>query len=173
MSYLKLFKTTQDHAVGTQSVNQASDNNDAMKALYDAKHALGVDGYNTGGASNPLRSVGRHDDPLIARTVARFVVDVSPATPVAFTIVSGPILRFFTSSRIGAGQWRINVPTPQLFGAVALVEAAATADRKATCLIEFNPVTGPCVVVSTWEDSGGVWSTTDLDFSLVLWTDSA
>lgn len=171
MSYLKLFKTTQDHAVGTQSVNQASDNNDAMKSLYDAKHALGVDGYNTGGFSNPFRAVGRHDDPVIARTVARFSIDASSGLP--FTIISGPMLSFSTPLRIRAGQWRIYVYTPQLFGAVALAEASATTDRKATCLVEFNPATGPAVVVTTWEITTGTFAPGNYDFSLVLWADSA
>ena len=170
MSYLKLFKTTQDHAVGVQSVNQASDNNDAMKDLYDAKHSLGVDGYNTGGFSNPFRAVGRHDDQLVARTVARFRIDSTAVVPVASTIISGPMLSLSTALRMGTGQWRIFVYTPQLFGAVALIEGAPAVDLKATCLLEFNPATGPCVVVSTWDVASAAKA--DYGFSLILWANA-
>jgi hypothetical protein len=170
VSYLKLFKTTQDHAVGVQSINQSSDNNDAMRDLYDAKHSLGLDGYNTGGFNNPFRAVGRHDDPLVARTVARFRIDSTAAVPVASTIISGPMLALSTPLRMGAGQWRIFVVTPQLFGAVALIEGAPAVDLKATCFVEFNPATGPCVVVSTWNVASA--ARVDYNFSLILWANA-
>lgn len=169
MSYLKLPKTTSDHAVGLQSLNQAIDNNEALLTAFDAKHSIGVGGNSPYGA--PTRAIGRHDDPLIARTVADFYVDTSVQTPVLTMRVGGPVFGALRYLRIATGQWRIYIATAQLFGAVALTKASATVDYKANCYISYDPTTGPAVTVSTWDiNSGAVPSLEDLNFSLVIWT---
>lgn len=169
MSYLKLPKTTQDHAVGLQSVNQAIDNNDALVLQFDARHSIGTAGYSPPGSGTA--ALGRHDDILIARTVANFGVDTTPATPVLVPHISGPILGALVYTRMAVGQWRIYLSTPHLFGAVALMEANATADYKATCYTQFSPTTGHAVTVSTWNVATPALE--DLPFSLIFWTQTA
>jgi hypothetical protein len=173
VSYSKLFKVCQDFALGFQTVNQALDNNAALYSQFDAKHSVGVAGINTGGFSNPFRVLGRHDDPLVARTTARFLVDTTTPTPTARAVVSGPMLNLSSPIYLGAGKWRLYVYTPQLFGVIAQSEATTSIDRKTTCLVEFNPSTGPSVSVGTWGISAGSWVGQNFDFSLTLWANSA
>lgn len=171
MSYLKLFTTVQDHAVGYQSVNQARDNGDALKDLYDAKHQLGTNGYQPYSPTRSYTAIGRHDDIKIARSVADFVVDsTSFASPVLSIRVSGPIFGIINAARITTGQWRIFVSTPQRFSVVALVKASASSDRKATCY-RASSINGPHVVVTTWNVATA--AKVDYDFSLVLWAQRA
>lgn len=86
MSYVKLFKVTQDFPLGYQTLNQAIDNNEALKDLYDVKHF--IPSGNNGAFTSDFMTVGRHDDILIARTVADFWVDTSVADPVLTPRVS-------------------------------------------------------------------------------------
>lgn len=172
MSYLKLFKVTQDFGLGKQTVNQAFDNNQAQFDLYDTKHATGVSGLNTGGFSNPFRALGRHDDPLIARTTARIIVDSSTFFPTARAVVNGPMLPLLSPLYLGQGQWRFNVYTPQLFAAVAQAEADSALDRKAMCFVSYPPNAGPTLAVATWEISGGAWAPADFDFSITMWANA-
>lgn len=171
MAYSKLPLTTQDHFIGYQSVNQAIDNNQALADLYDAKHSLGVGGGNPFGM--PTRAVGRHDDILIARSVADFEVDTSIATPTLRALVNGPIFGGVVYQRVAAGRWRIFVATPQLVGAVALMKSTTSVDQKATCYLIYDPTRGPTISVSTWVQDAGSWTTDDLPFSLVVWTQQA
>lgn len=170
MSYLKLPKTTQDHAVGFQSVNQAIDNNAALLAAFDLRHSIGVGGNSPYGA--PTRAVGRHDDILIARTVVDFAVDTSRADPALQVITGGSLLVGGFVDRIAAGEWILHLATAQLFAAVALMKSTASVDRKATCYRTSSPSTGPAIYITTWDRSGGSWAPDDLPFSLVLWTQS-
>lgn len=165
MAYSKLFLTTQDHAIGFQSMNQAIDNNAALKDLYEAKHSLGVGGNSPYGF--PLRSVGRHDDIVIARSVSRYGVDTSLAVPALTVLQPGSMPSF--AQRMGTGQWRIFVSTPQLFGAVALMESSASIDRKASVYPAYDPATGPQVIVTT----RSAWAEADLPFSLIIWAQAA
>lgn len=171
MAYTKLFKVCQDAPLGYQSVNQAVDNNTALKDLYDAKHSLGMGGNNIHGV--PLLNVGRHDDILIARTVAHFVVDSSTSTTTLTTTMSGPIFgSALQYRRIGTGRWQIYISTPQRFGATALCRSTASTDRKATCYASYSNSEGPSVYVTTWTIGAG-WGYADLDFSLTIWTQRA
>lgn len=169
MSYLKLPKSTMDHAVGFQSVNQAIDNNAALLTAFDAKHSIGVGGNSPFGF--PTRAVGRHDDILIARSVADFTVNTTVLTPILSARVGGPIFGPLRYIRIGSGQWQIFIATPQLYGAVALCKSTGSVDRKANCYITMSPGSGPSIIVSTWVVSTPALS--DLDFSLVVWTQAA
>lgn len=166
MSYVKLPKTTSDHAIGFQSVVQAVDNNAALVTAFDAAHSIGIDGDSQYGF--PLRAVGRHDDILIARTVADFTV----ASSTLGLSVGGPLFGSrLNYSRLGTGQWMIYLATNQLFGAVALMKSTASSDYKANCYASYSPSTGPAVTVSTWNIATPALE--DLPFSLVLWTQVA
>ena len=169
MSYLKLFKVTQDTPVGYQTVNQACANNTAMLELYDAQHGAGIGGYNTGQFVNPIESIGRHDDVRIARSVLYAYVDTSLPTPILVPRVAGPIFGSFVFRRLAPGQWRIWVGVPYLVGATAMMKATATADYKATCYVSYDASTGPAITVTTWGVDGGSWTPLDLDFSLSVW----
>lgn len=169
MSYVKLPTTVQDHAVGFQSVNQAIDNNSALYVHFRAKHSVGVDGNSPYG--RPLSAVGRHDDILIARSVADFKVDTSLPTPALSTVVSGPIFGGLTYTRLGTGQWQIFIATPQLYAATALMKSSASVDYKATCYRTTSLTQGPSFIVSTWNVATAALA--NLPFSLIVWTQIA
>ncbi len=166
MSYLKLPTTIQDHCVGYQSVVQVIANNVAMVDAFDAKHSIGVGGDSPYG--RPAEAVGRHDDILIARSVADFEVNIGLAIPALTTLVSGPIFGTAISTRLGTGQWQIYIATPQLYGAVALMKSVGSCDYKATCYRTSGFSTGPSIIVSTWNVATA--SLEDQPFSLVVWT---
>lgn len=167
MSYVKLFQTVQDHAVGFQSINQARDNNTALSTLLDAKHSTGVNGQSPPG--RPFEAVGRHDDICIARTVAHLVVDDLVVPTRLRALVTGPMLPILVAQQLQMGQWQIFVSTPSVFAAVATPVSTATVDRKATAYLTQSPSQGPSVIVTTWEQDAGSWAMTDYDFSLVFW----
>lgn len=172
MAYTKLFKVCQDAPLGYQSVNQAVDNNTALKDLYNEKHSIGVGGNNIYGV--PLLNIGRHDDILIARTVAHFTVDTTAPTPTLSTTMSGPMFGSGVQyQRLGTGQWRLFVSTPQRFGATALCRSTASIDRKASCYVTYGGTSGPSIIVTTWEVDAGTFVETDLDFSLAIWAQRA
>lgn len=165
MSYVKLHKVVSDFAVGVQSVNQALENNRSIFSQLDYKHSLGAGGL---AAGDPFLGHGKHDDLMVARTVADFTIDTSTTTPRAYPLVSG-LLVFEEPEFIDAGTWRVWITTPRLFGAVAQVKATGTADRYA-CARVYMSASGPFVVVSTWNIAGAAKE--NFDFSLVLWTRS-
>lgn len=165
---MKLPATVTDHCVGYQSVVQAIENNAALVTAFDAKHSIGIGGESPYGF--PTRAVGRHDDILIARSVADFAVDAAILTPVLVPRVSGAILATLAYARLGVGQWQIFLATAQLYGVIALMKSTASVDQKATCYRTASPSSGPSVIVSTWLDTAGVWAMEDLPFSLVVWT---
>lgn len=172
MSYVKLFTTVQDHAVGQQSVVQAIDNNAALLTAFDAKHSIGIGGESPYGF--PAKALGRHDDILIARSVADFEIDNTTTTTRLKALVSGHIFGSLVYSRLAAGQWQILIATPQLFGAVALMKSTASVDYKANCYRVSSTTTGANIIVSTWNvNSGGTAALADLPFSLVVWTEIA
>lgn len=167
MSYLKLPTTTSDHCVGYQSVVQAINNNAALVDAFDSKHSIGIGGNSPHGL--PTFALGRHDDILIARSVADFTVDTTLPTPRLSTLVSGAIFGSLAYTRLAVGHWQIFLGTPQLFAAVALMRSTASSDRKATCYIATSPSTGPSVIVSTWNVATPALE--DLPFSLAVWTE--
>lgn len=166
MSYAKLPTTVQDHAIGFQSVNQATNNNSALFVQFRAKHSIGIDGNSPYG--QPTKAVGRHDDILIARSVAELDVDTTLPTPALQVILLGPLFGPFVYTRLGTGQWQIFLSTAQLFGAVALLKSSSSVDRKATCYRASSPSVGPSIIVSTWDVATAARA--DLPFSIVVWT---
>lgn len=166
MSYVKLPKVTQDYAVGFQSVNQARDNNTALLAQLDAKHSIGAGGQSPPG--RPFEAVGRHDDIVIARTVAHFTVDSAVVPTRLRQLVTGPMLPVLVAQQLQTGQWQIFVSTPHLFWAHATPTASSAVGRKATAYLTQTPDQGASIIVTTWE-RGASWAKTDFDFSLVFW----
>ena len=169
MSYTKLYTVCQDHAVGIAQVNGANSNGEALKDFYGVRHGLGIGQFNpTNAVTGPI--VGKHNDLLIARTVADFFVDTTAASPELTPMLIGPLLgASFVYAKMAVGQWRIFMATPRRFAAVALLKSTASVDRKATCYAVYDPLRGPGVIVTTWEQDAGSWAKTDLSFSLVIW----
>lgn len=165
MSYEKPFLTTSDHAVGMQCVNRALDNNTALFFDYfEPGHATGRD------PGDVLYGRGRHDDVLVARTVADFLYISDPlimtGAPTLYAEVSGPLI-VGSIVNIQAGQWKIRIGTPRIYSAVATIKGAVTATRSATCFVLIDS-DSPYVIVSTWNvDSGAL---ADYDFSLAIWS---
>lgn len=175
MSYSKLFKVAQDFPLGFQTLNQARDNGEALKDLYDTRHAIGINGYSPG--TNPFSEVGRHDDALIPRTVVRFAVDTSASPSLLFSYVTGPMLvgvtYDLTYTRLGTGQWRIYIATPAIYAGIATPEPTGAApDQKANVYITNANFT-PSVIVTTWDRAGGSWAKTDYNFFMCFWADRA
>ena len=164
MSYVKLPKGVSDYAVGYQSVNQALDNNRALYDQLDAKHSLGVGG---GAYGDPFLEPGQHDDTLVARTAADFVVDATGAVVISYAQLGG-ILINGAPQYVADGKWKVYVTTPRLLGAVATVKDTSLVDRYAQCRISSD-TDGTFVMVTTWDVSGGVL--VNVDFSLVIWSD--
>jgi hypothetical protein len=162
VSYQKLFKVTSDFALGLQTLNQALDNNRALYQQFDAKHSTGLSGAAFG---DPFLGPGKHDDFLVARTVADYEIDESGTTPRALQLVGGALI-FDSPEWITDGVWKIYITTPQLFGAVATVRHNATGDYSATARVVFD-TQGPFVVVNTWDISSP--TRINIGFSLVVW----
>lgn len=164
MAYEKPFLTTSDHAVGLQCVNRALENNRALlREQLDPGHAItssvGVDAF---------LGLGKHDDPLIARTAADFQLDIGTLDTVAIALVSGPAI-FGTPIRLAVGRWKIRVTTPQLVSAYASIKgASAGVARHAACVVSGD-LSGPFVAVTTWNVAGG--APADYDFSLVIYAE--
>jgi len=164
MAYLKLPKTCGDHAVGFQTVNQALANNDAL--FFDQlnpNHSVGINGNSYG---DPFLVPGRHDDVLIARTVANFVVDSTGLVPVVLALVSGPMIAL-TPQRIAVGKWKVYVTTPQLISAAAAISGPTASVPRAAMCFTSSDATGPFIMVSTWNVAGGILA--DYAFSLAIW----
>lgn len=160
--YTKLHLVCQDFAVGLQSANTVIDNNQALWERLDKRHAVGIQG------NDAFLGPGRHDDVLIARTVADFTVVSGPSgDDLLFSLLSGPLI-FEAPIALSTGQWLIYVTTPRPFTAKATIKgASASRARDATCLVRSDPA-GPYVVVSTWDVESVALAA--YDFSLVLWS---
>lgn len=172
MSYSKLYTVVTDHAVGIAQVNGANDNGEAIKDFYGVRHGLGIGGFNPTGTIITESIVGKHNDLVIARTVADFDIDYNRIGPVLVPLVSGRMLGTgLVADRLDIGQWRIFLSTPRLFAAVALCKSTASVDRKGTCYVVYDPTRGPSVIVTTWERAT-TWEKTDLTFSLAIWAQS-
>lgn len=172
MTYVKLPKTVQDHAIGFQSINQARDNCDALKSLYDAGHSVGAAGGSAIiGTAAILLAVGRHDDPCISRTVLRFRVDATLPVPIAIPIVSGPLMGG-PPIRLSAGQWKLQLQRQSLLGAKADCESTKPEDMKATCFYANGIDTGASLIITTWMVDTGAWVPSDVGFSVALWLHS-
>lgn len=164
MSYVKLPKGVSDYAVGYQSVNQMLDNNRALFDQFDAKHSVGVGGVNFG---DPFMSPGKHDDILVARTVADFAVDTTGPTVSAYNLVSGPMI-FEPPEYLADGKWKVLITTPRLFGAIATIKETSMVDRYAQARV-FMDLSGPYIIVTTWNVGTGALD--NYDFSLCIWAE--
>lgn len=165
MSYEKPFLTVQDHAIGLQCVNRALENNRALYAdQFDPNHSVGVGGLAYG---DPFLTPGQHDDPLVARAAVDFAIDATGR--VAIALMPSPSI-IGEVEFVKTGQWRVNITTPRIFSAYAVIKGATSGNaRYATCFVTFG-IDGPSVIVTTWLVAGGVLAT--YDFSLVVYAEA-
>lgn len=163
MSYSKLPKVVADYAVGMQSVNQALDNNRALFDQFDAKHSVG----RAANIADIFINPGQHNDTLIARTAADFIVDAGGLAVVSYSMLFGPILND-APKFVETGRWKVYVTSPRLIGAVATVKAASAADYYAQCRLSSDG-DGTFIMVTTWDVSAG--ALVNVSFSLVVWSD--
>lgn len=63
MSYVKLPKHVTDAPLGYQTINQANENGDALRAIYAVNHGLGE------GQDGEWGKAGNHNDPSIPKTI--------------------------------------------------------------------------------------------------------
>jgi hypothetical protein len=70
MAYAKLPLIIQDYGLGFQSVNQAADNEQALRDAYDAEHYVESVAFLGFGFSSVEKEFGAHDSFLIPRAVA-------------------------------------------------------------------------------------------------------
>lgn len=170
MAYSKPFVVVQDFAVGVQSVNRLVDNNDAAHALWIAKHGQQDDPQplSLGEVAN---SFGHHNDILIARSVSHMVVTTAAdGTKYLVDETVGEMVR--STQRIGVGQWRIYLNSPDIYGAIATPVASSAQDYKMGCRAVAGTGTPPIGVngyidVSAWNVPTA--TRVDIDFSLVIW----
>ena len=167
MSYVKLFNVCSDFALGIQTLNQAIDNNKALLDQFDLRHRV-----DRGSSVFPP---GKHDDPLIARSVADYYVSTSNGVTTAAPFFAG---QFISAApvRIGVGQWRIYLYTRTIVSAIATVkEPWGDFPYHATVSIgSYNSVN--FCHVNTWAlgvpPADETPTATDLSFSLAVYAES-
>lgn len=163
MAYSKLPKVVQDYPLGYQDLNQAIDNNAALRDLYDAKH--GAREPSQLGA-NRWALAGVHDDVHVARTVARVTV-ATVATVVTPTLeVTGLAITGVT--RVGTGQYALAVSG--LASWWAAVTAEGTTTQRKTISYRVQPTGGQHeIYVTTMELGSGLFQEADYGFDVVVW----
>lgn len=160
MSYVKLFTVCSDFALGFQTLNQGLDNNRAIYDQFDVGHSVGRVAW---GSPDAILGKGRHDDPLVARTVVDVEID-SNGDP--FGLLTGPLMVGVT--HLAAGTWRVQIGTGRIFYAFATIKGAtAGVARQASAHVAIGA--SPYVDVSTWNCSAG--EKTDYSWSLVVYAE--
>lgn len=167
MAYEKPFLTTQDHAVGVQTINRALENNRALlEDQFDPGHSIGNGAF---GSADPFLGPGRHDDPVISRTV----LDVTITGGVLRVNMSGPLI-VFGVVRVATGQWQLRLSNRRLVSAFATIRGTSAGHaRTATCI--YTPLSttddgdaGPFLTVTTWHVVSSALE--DADFTVVMHT---
>lgn len=199
MAYSKLQKVIQDFALGYQTVNQASDNIDAVRTDYFVKHgsqtipSLGDptkpsinfgSGPNGGltsqpqAGSQPWLKYGRHNDPLNPRGVV--YINVFLIT-LGSTSTSLPSLNLTVSSdwigvptRLSQGQYFFPLFGMGQYGfghpqPYAASSATAARIAQARYFAPGDPTYATGLYVSLYELDAGAWTPTDYSFSIPIW----
>lgn len=168
MAYSKLPKVCIDYGLGFDDFNQACDNADAMFDLYDVRHGTGEpNNLNNPSDDNPWLRFGKHDDPLVARTLTRVQVDTSTTVPQATIAVQG--VGITAVERLATGQFSVRfVGGVGFWRSLVQVEASSSATRGVTCYEG-----GGALFLTTWELSGGTFSAADMDFCVFVWGSGA
>jgi hypothetical protein len=171
MSYVKLFTTVSDHAVGIQSVNQAVDNAQALYDQFDLRHAAEAGAL---GGGDVFLQVGKHDDIRVSRTVIDFKLDAAASPMRLMQLLTGRIIGG-TIVRQSAGVWKIPVTSDSMLGVVGTAKATAAGYRHVGCTVSREGG-GPSfpdrtyITARTWNILTG--APEDFDFSLVIWAPS-
>jgi hypothetical protein len=167
MAFEKPFLSVSNHAVGLQCVNRALENNRALfEGQFNPNHSPGLGG---GSIADPFLAPGRHDDPLVARSVYMF--DVSSSGAYA-ALITGPFLNMAPPTRIQTGQWRIALNSNAVW--LVKVQACLTGTssgnaRAVTCRVIADPNDNH-IIVTTWNVSAGARE--ECDFTLVIYSDN-
>lgn len=171
MSYVKLFTTVSDHAIGIQSVNQAVDNSQALYDHLDLRHAVEAGAISGGDIS---LQAGKHDDIRIARTVIDLRVDTATSPTRLIQLVSGRLVGG-TIVRLATGVWKFPVTSNSMIGVVGTAKSAAVGYRHVGCTVSSEGG-GPSfpartyITARTWNILTG--APEEFDFSLVIWAPS-
>lgn len=167
MAYSKLPKLCQDYPLGFQDINQAIDNNAALRDLYDVRHGILEPGPGSAGGRPPWTLAGRHDDAHVQRTVAHVTVSTQGAFVSGSLTVSGSAITAI--SRGGTGQWVLSVSNLSAWWAAGQPHDTAASQRKVTCY-RVLPTSGQHLLyVTTYALDSGAFAATDYDFSVALW----
>lgn len=146
-------------AVGIQTVNQTRNNQDTIASDYNARHVQS-DGERWG-------RMGHHDDPLIARYVARCI----PQTLNGNTFLVLPMGSGLNYYRVGTGQWVFSFAGGRFAGARADAIVTGTELRQVVCSTLLVQAVGKyswTVAVSTWDLATP--ALTDFEFTLQIWS---
>lgn len=164
MAYSKLAKVCQDYPLGYQDINQAIDNNAAIRDLWDVRHGLLEPASGAGGGRLPWTVAGRHDDFFVPRSVA--LVEVGSSGGVIFGEMTVDGDAFGDIVRISTGKWILNINNLTAWWAVAQCMGGTTTQRRLN-LHRSVPTTGQhALYISTYELSSGAFVETDIDFSV-------
>lgn len=162
MAYSKLPKACQDYPLGLQDINQAIDNNVALRDLYDAKHGIKEASARSG---NLWALAGVHDDVHVARTICRVTVATSGTVVTPALQVSG--LAVSSVSRIGTGQYLF--PVNGLASWWAVVQAEGTTTQRRAICYRVQPSSGQHLLyVTAYALDAGAFVATDYDFGVVV-----
>lgn len=171
MTYSKLPKICQDYPLGFQDVNQAIDNNAAIRDLYDVRHGVLTSAPGAGSSRNPWTLAGRHDDVHVQRTVALVTVSTSYGIASGSLTVSGGAITAI--ARAGTGQWTLAISGLATWWAIGQPHDTAASSRKVTCY-RIQPTSGQHLLdVTTYALDAGSFAATDYDFSLAIWGTTA
>lgn len=171
MSYVKLFTTVSDHAIGIQSVNQAVDNAQSLYDQFDLRHAAETGAL---GGGDVFLQVGKHDDIRVSRTVIDFKLDAAASPMRLMQLLSGRIVGG-AIERLSVGVWKIPVATSNIVGVVGTAKATSSGYRHVGCTMSSEGG-GPSfpartyITARTWSILTG--APEDFDFSLVIWAPS-
>lgn len=186
MSYSKLYKTCQDHAVGFHGINQFIDNSNAIQAAFGVEHGLdetpqygriGGGTGNTGGSGGQgggtvglqYRAIGHHNTPLIPRGV--LTVRKAPVLGYGYVEWSGN--NFYSMANPAEGQYFIGINgLASFWGKASAFFAGGFSDIPFTSCVPYYGATGGTglyVYAGLLPNSAGAFpAAAQLEFSVTL-----
>ena len=177
MAYSKLPLTIQDFAAGYQTINQLSDNTEAVRDLYDLEHYVPADGDQQStlkdARNGPILLPGQHDTPKVPRSVGQIIVSTA-TSPIGTLYLRSLALtgRVVVAQNTGA--------VPGMFGVYFIATVpltmgwceahpfgTSTAPRKAE--VRASTLSGqPGFIITLMELSAGGWIPAECSFSFTV-----